>query len=100
MISRLQWTSPRFDSHRLVWWLFVATAMFMSGVSVALAGPREQAERIHDRLAGVPPSDTVLATMEAAIAGNASTGPIAAANIAMQNPNFYGVTLKNFAAPW
>jgi len=100
--SRLQWTSPRVDfrNQRFVWWLFVATAMILSGVSAALAGPREQAERIHDRLAGVPPSEAVLDSMTTAIAGNASSGPLAAANIAMQNPNFYGVTLKNFAAPW
>jgi hypothetical protein len=100
MSSRLQWTSPRFDSHRLVWWLFVATAMIVSGMSVALAGPREQAERIHDRLAGVPPSDAVLTSMTTAIQNDPAGGPIAAANIAMSNPNFYAVTLKNFAAPW
>jgi hypothetical protein len=35
---------------------FVAATMIVSFVQVALAG-REQAERIHDRLAGVPPSD-------------------------------------------
>ena len=98
----MQWTSPRttFDNHSLVWWLFVAAAMIVCGVSVALAGPREQAERIHDRLAGVPPSDAVLNSMAAAIQNDGNVGPIAAANIAMANPNFYGVTLKNFAAPW
>ncbi len=63
----------------------------------AHAGPREQAKRIHDRLAGVPPTETVLQSMEADIqAGNA----LAAATTAMQNPNFYNVTIKNFAAPW
>jgi hypothetical protein len=89
-----------FGNHRFVWWLFVAAAMIVSGVSVALAGPREQAERIHDRLAGVPPSDAVLGTMTTAIQNDPNAGAIAAANIAMENPNFYGVTLKNFAAPW
>jgi len=69
--------------------LFVATAMLVCGVSVALAGPREQAERIHDRLAGVPPSDAVLTSMTTAIQGDPNSGPIAAANIAMANPNFY-----------
>ena len=34
--------------------------------------------------------------MAATLPGN----PAAAANIAMNNPNFYAVTLKNFAAPW
>jgi hypothetical protein len=90
-------TFAAFGSHRAVWWLFVAATLIMSGVSVALAGPREQAERIHDRLAGVPPSAAVLSTMEAQVTGNDAVG---AALTAMNNPNFYAVTLKNFAAPW
>ena len=73
----------------------------------ANAGDREQAKRIHDRLAGVPPSDTVLAQMEAVMGGGTDplcpagvSGPACAAYIAMDNKNFYNVTLKNFAAPW
>ncbi|HYQ71473.1 MAG TPA: hypothetical protein VET88_06030 [Gammaproteobacteria bacterium] len=58
---------------------------------------RNQAKRLHDRLAGVPPTDSVLDSMEAdIIAGNA----LAAASTAMDNSTFYNVTLKNFAAPW
>jgi hypothetical protein len=67
--------------------------------SGAFAGPleREQAFRIHNRLAGVPPSEATLISMEADIqAGDAAS----AAQTAMTNPNFYTVTLKNFAAPW
>jgi hypothetical protein len=85
---------------RAVWWLFVAATFVMTGVSVALAGPREQAERIHNRLAGVPPSDAVLTQMTADIQASATNGPIVAANRAMQDPHFYTVTLKNWAAPW
>ena len=73
----------------------------------ASAGPREQAKRVHERIAGVPPSDAVLAQMEGAINGtepSCSTygvsGTACAAYIAMENPSFYNVTLKNFAAPW
>lgn len=66
-------------------------------VSIADAGPREQAKRIHDRLAGVPPSEAVLQQMELAIA---SGTPLDAANIALDDPNFYNVTLKNYVAPW
>ena len=33
----------------------------------ALAGPREQARRLHDRLAAVPPSDAVLTQMASEI---------------------------------
>lgn len=63
----------------------------------ANAGPRDQARRIHDRLAGVPPTAAVLDQMEAEVqAGD----PVAAAYIAMDDVNFYNVTLKNFAAPW
>jgi hypothetical protein len=61
------------------------------------AGPREQARRIHDRLAGVPPTEAVLADMQADVAGG---NAIDAAYTAMANSAFYGVTLKNFAAPW
>ena len=83
-------------SHTWTWRIFVTLALILSGVSIALAGPREQAARIHDRLAGVPADDATLTQMAAQLPGN----PGAAATIAMNNPNFYAVTLKNFAAPW
>ena len=76
--------------------IFLATLLAAAIALPAQAGPREQAKRIHDRLAGVPPTDVVLGQMEALIA----TNPQAAADIAMNNKNFYGITLKNFAAPW
>ena len=68
-------------------------------VTIASAGPREQAKRIHDRLAGVPPTEAVLSLMEDQVSGATGT-PMDAALEAMKNPNFYNVTLKNFAAPW
>lgn len=64
---------------------------------VGHAGPREQAKRIHDRIVGVPPSEAVLTSMEASIAGG---DPIAAAYTAMDNPIFYTSALKNWATPW
>ncbi|MEM9171290.1 MAG: hypothetical protein AAGA84_01160 [Pseudomonadota bacterium] len=71
-------------------------AMLLVAANVQ-AGPREQAKRMHDRLAGVPPTEAVLTDMASDIAaGNA----IAAANTAMDNRAFYDVTLKNFAKPW
>ncbi len=81
--------------------LFLCIALTFATVSTTLAGPteREQAFRIHNRLAGVPPSDNVLSLMEGDL--NApNSDPIAAARRAMDNPNFYTVTVKNFAAPW
>ena len=68
-------------------------------VTTASAGPREQAKRIHDRLAGVPATETVLSAMEAQVSGQTGSA-VDAAYAAMDNPNFYNVTLKNFAAPW
>ena len=61
------------------------------------AGPREQARRIHDRLAGVPPTAAVLAQMEASLQANDAES---AAYLAMDDKSFYSITLKNFAAPW
>ena len=75
------------------------TCLLLNGYTAAYAGDleRRQAKRIHDRLAGVPPTETVLDAMEAElISGNNSN----AALIAMDNSTFYNVTLKNFATPW
>jgi hypothetical protein len=77
--------------------LATAALLAMQAVSPAYAGPREQARRLHDRLAGVPPTDAVLSQMATDISGGNAT---AAAQLAMSNKNFYNVTLKNFVAPW
>ena len=78
---------------RLVVFSLLASAT-LTGVQ---AGPREQAKRIHDRLAGTPPSTSVLNAMEADIAAD---NAIAAAYRAMADSMFYSVTLKNLATPW
>ena len=57
--------------------------------SAAYAGPREQAKRIHDRLAGVPPTDAVLQLMEAEVDPGQAGSALDAAYRAMDNPNFY-----------
>ncbi len=75
----------------------VCLAIVAHGTASAGELERRQAKRIHDRLAGVPPSSTVLNDMEAAIMSGDATG---AAKMAMDNSAFYNVTLKNFAAPW
>jgi hypothetical protein len=57
---------------------------------------RDQARRLHDRIAGVPPTDAVLTQMAADItAGNVAQ----AAQRALANKNFYNVTVRNFTAP-
>ena len=64
------------------------------------AGPREQARKLHDRLAGVPPSAAVLDQMAALIATGNPADTLAAANIAMQNPQFLMTSVKNMVTPW
>lgn len=79
------------------WMKFFVALVSIGMIASAQAGSREQAQRMHERLAGVPPSAADLNTMQAMIDANNAT---AAANLAMDNVNFYNVTLKNFAAPW
>jgi len=71
---------------------------------LSLAGPREQAKRIHDRLTGVPATNAAIDAMVTRL-GTDPSGKTAAeyAIDATLNPNaksFYNVTLKNFASPW
>lgn len=89
--ARRAWQGPTRSG---VW--LVALICMTAAASVAMAGPREQAKRMHDRLTGVPPDEATLTAMAALLPGN----PVGAADIAMQAPAFYNVTLKNFAAPW
>ena len=82
-------------------WMKVFVAMISLGmIASAHAGSREQAQRIHERLAGVPPEAAVLQNMQDMIDGVTPGGATGAAGLAMDNVNFYNVTLKNFAAPW
>jgi hypothetical protein len=89
----------------------VIYSTLMAVLSVVLAGawqstvqaaPRDQAKRIHDRLTGTPPSDSLLTQMTAMVQANNALG---AAQLAINPTNaeskgFYNVTLKNFATPW
>jgi hypothetical protein len=76
----------------------VGLACLLASVAFAAsADNRDQAKRIHDRIAGVPPTEAVLDQMEAMVA---ASNPLGAALIATQNPSFYNVTLKNMAVPW
>jgi hypothetical protein len=71
--------------------------LFACVAIAASANERDQAKRIHDRIAGVPPSEETLDDMAALINGG---NPLGAANIATQNASFYNVTLKNMSVPW
>jgi len=78
--------------------LAVAMALLpaLQPLAPVLAGSTEQAERLFGRITGTLPSATVLTQMSTDISAN---NALAAAQLAMQDPNFYNVTLRNFAAP-
>jgi hypothetical protein len=92
--SLLASTCTRAERH--AWRLLLFTTL-LSLAGAGIAGPREQAKRIHDRLAGVPPAAATLDAMAADIAGG---NALAAALSATEAPSFYNVTLKNFVTPW
>ena len=87
-----------------LWFFLINLVVLLSLLSTAAtAGSREQARRMHDRLAGVPPAESVLDLMEQYIEESKAAGPhtmLDAADIAMANSAFYTVTLKNIVAPW
>jgi hypothetical protein len=71
-------------------------ALALVGASaLAAGGPNpDQATRIYNRIAGIPPTAAQLAAMKAA------ADPVTAALIATQDPAFYNNTIRNLAAPW
>jgi hypothetical protein len=72
-----------------------AAALVLLGTNALAAGPNaDQATRIYNRIAGVPPTAAQLAQMTGA------ADPVAAALIATQDPAFYNNTIRNMAAPW
>src|SRR3954447_2951081 len=90
--SKGTWMRPM-DNQPVSRLKIVALACLLSCVAAAAsANDRDKAKRIHDRIAGVPPSEATLAAMEALVAGG---DPLGAANLATQNASFYNVTLKN-----
>ena len=85
--------------------------LLMQLANAAHAGPNEQAKRIYERIAGVPPSATELTTMANIITagcGAAGCAPNSAGLAVLANAaqtataarSFYNVTLKNFVIPW
>jgi hypothetical protein len=70
-------------------------ALALLGGNAFAANPpnADQATRMYNRIAGVPPSATVLANMMA-------TDPVSAALLATQDKAFYNNTIRNLAAPW
>jgi hypothetical protein len=80
----------------------VACAILSASCALALAEParagsRDQAYRIYSRVAGVPPSPATLDQMDALIQGGKA---VDAAMLAVADPSFYNVTLRNWVLPW
>ncbi len=73
----------------------VAGALVLFGATAFATNPdADQATRIYNRIAGVPPpNSTVLSNMT-------NTDAVSAALIATQDPAFYNNTIRNMAAPW
>lgn len=94
MVSKASW----FKFSKLlrigVCFSLISSSLF---VTTVIAGEREQAKRLHDRLAGIPATPAVLDSMANQIQNGQA---LQAAQQAIDNPAFYNVTLKNWIAPW
>src|ERR1700744_5914851 len=72
-----------------------AGALTMAAASALAGAPNaDQATRIYNRIAGIPPSAAQLAQM------TGSADAVTAALIATNDPAFYNNTIRNLAAPW
>jgi hypothetical protein len=72
--------------------------------TAAQADRRDRARRIFDRIVGAPPSEAQLDDMVARLGpGPADPSPaqlLDATQVALADPDFYNVSLVDFAAPW
>ncbi|MES2823219.1 MAG: hypothetical protein V4732_06445 [Pseudomonadota bacterium] len=102
-------TITRGLSTALPHWLFsqrIGLKAIVLGVgflaTTAYAGPREQALEIHNRVAGIPPTEDAFDYMVTRLSVNDSTraqNVAEAVNKAMENEAFYSVVLKNMITP-
>jgi len=79
----------------------VAGALLAAALAAAPAhsGPNEQARRIYERIAGVPPTPADWTNLQACISGGVLNFACAA-QYATSAPSFYNVTVKNMVIPW
>jgi hypothetical protein len=71
------------------------SALALLGGTALAAGPNaDQATRMYNRIAGVPPTAAQLSSMTSA------ADPVSAALIATNDPAFFNDTIRNMAAPW
>src|SRR5579862_4425716 len=72
-----------------------AGALALLGATASAQAPtQDEAVRMYNRIAGIPPNAAELAQMLAAAT------PVAAALIATNDAKFYNDTIRNMAAPW
>jgi len=97
-IARCAATTPRLVTLALRATMCAGALVLLAGNALATcpAGPpnANQATRMYNRIAGVPPTAAELAQMVAA------SDCVAAAYIATLDPAFYNGTIRNLAAPW
>jgi hypothetical protein len=74
--------------------LCVGALALLGGTAFAAAPTADQATRMYNRIAGVPPSAAQLTAMTSA------ADPVTAALTATLDPSFYNNTVRNMAAPW
>ena len=81
--------------------VILGVALAVTG-SLAQAGARDQAKRMYDRIAGVPPTESELTEMVSYASGASFTDQEArdAAQVALSSSGFYNVTVKNMVTPW
>jgi len=89
--------TPKMNGTHLARRCALTTALagaLLLGATAFAAGPNaDQATRMYNRIAGVPPTAAVLANMMA-------TDPVSAALLATNDRAFYNDTIRNLAAPW
>jgi hypothetical protein len=83
----------RHDARRRVRSSALAGALLLGATAFAAGPNADQATRMYNRIAGVPPTATVLTNMMA-------TDAVSAALLATNDPAFYNNTIRNLAAPW
>jgi hypothetical protein len=77
--------------------LIIIILLQFSSLTIGQENHRQKAWQLHNRIAGVPPQVAVLDQMETLIRNNQVEQ---AAQLAMQNPLFYSLTLKNWFKSW
>ena len=93
-IARCAATTPRLMTLGLRATVCAGALALLAGNALAGGPNANQATRMYNRIAGVPPTAAELAQMVG------SPDPVTAALIATNDPAFYNGTVRNLAAPW